>query len=58
MNSPTPLKIFLALAILVVVSSVSYGIYLIRSPGAQRTLKFDERRVSHLTSISFGVDAY
>ena len=58
MNSPAPLKIFLALAILVVVSSVSYGIYLIRSPGGQRTLKFDERRVSHLTSISFGVDAY
>ena len=58
MNSPTPLKIFLALAILVVVSSVSYGIYLIGSSGGQRTLKLDERRVSHLTSISFGVDAY
>ena len=58
MNSPAPLEIFLALAILVVVSSVSYGIYLIRSPGGQRTLKFDERTVSHLTSISFSVDAY
>ena len=57
MNSPAPLKIFLELAILVVVSSVSYGIYLIGSPGGQRTLKFDERRVPHLTSISFGGDA-
>jgi len=57
MNSPALLKIFLALAILAVVSSVSYGIYLIGPPGGQRTVKFDKRGVSHLTSISFGVDA-
>jgi hypothetical protein len=57
MKSQAPLKIFLALAILVVVTSVSYGIFLV-APWDQRTLKFDERRVSNLTSISFGVDGY
>ena len=58
MKSQAPLKIFLALAILVVVSSVSYGIYLVGSPGSQRTLKFDDRRVSSLNDISFAVASY
>ena len=58
MNSKAPLKVFLALAILVVVSSVSYGIYLVGSPAVQRTFKFDQRRVSALTDISFAVAAY
>ena len=58
MNSPAPLKIFLALAILVVVSSVTYGIFLVGSPGSQRTLKLDERRVSDLTNIARAVDIY
>ena len=58
MKSPIPLKVFLALAILVVVSSVSYGIYLVGTPAVQRTLKFDQRRVSDLTDISFAVASY
>lgn len=57
MKSQAPLKVFLALAILVMVSSVSYGIFLI-APWDQRTLRFDQRRVSDLISISRGVDAY
>ncbi len=58
MKSQVPLKIFLALAILVVVSSVSYGIFLVGSPSSQRTLKFDETRVSDLTNIARAVDIY
>ena len=58
MKSPAPLKVFMALAILVVVSSVSYGIYLVGTPAVQRTLKFDQRRVSDLTDISFAVASY
>lgn len=58
MKSPAPLKVFMALAILAVVSSVSYGIYLVGTPAEQRTLKFDQRRGNDLTSISFGIDAY
>jgi hypothetical protein len=58
MKSQAPLKVFLALAILVVVSSVSYGIFLIGSPGSQRTLKFDERRVADLTNIARAIDIY
>ena len=58
MKSPTPLKVFLALAILVIVSSVTYGIYLVGTPAVQRTLKFDQRRVSDLSEISFAVDIY
>ncbi|MBQ11749.1 MAG: hypothetical protein CMJ45_09390 [Planctomyces sp.] len=57
MTSQAPLKIFLALAILVVVTSVSYGIFLV-APWDQRTFRFDQRRVSDLTSISRAVDAY
>lgn len=57
MKSQAPLKVFLALAILVVVSSVSYGIFLI-APWDQRTLRFDQRRVSDLTSISHAINAY
>jgi hypothetical protein len=58
MKSQAPLKIFLALAILAVVSSVSYGIYLVGSPGSQRSLKFDERRVADLNNISRAIDIY
>ena len=58
MKSPAPLKVFMALAILVVVSSVSYGIYLVGTPAVQRTLKFDQRRVSDLSELSFAVDIY
>ena len=58
MKSPAPLKVFMALAILVVVSSVSYGIYLVGTPAEQRTLKFDQRRVGDLTDISFAVASY
>ena len=57
MKSQAPIKVFLALAILVVVSSVSYGIFLV-APWDQRTLRFDQRRVSDLTSISRAVDEY
>ena len=58
MKSPAPLKVFMALAILAVVSSVSYGIYLVGTPAEQRTLKFDQRRVGDLTDISFAVASY
>ena len=58
MKSTAPLKVFLAQAILVVVSSVSYGIYLVGTPAVQRTFKFDQRRVSDLTDISFAVADY
>lgn len=57
MKSQAPLKVFLGIAILVVVSSVSYGIFLV-APWDQRILRFDQRRVSDLTIISHAVNAY
>ena len=58
MTTHPGLKVFLALAILVVAAAVGYGIYLVGSPAGQRSLKFDERRVSDLENISYAVDAY
>ena len=44
--------------ILAVVLAVGYGIYLVGSPGGQRSQKFDARRVSDLQNISQTIDAY
>ena len=51
-------RIFLGFVILAVVLTVGYGIYVVGSPGGQRLLKFDARRVSDLQNISLAIDIY
>ena len=51
-------RIFLGFVILAVVLAVGYGIYVVGSPGGQRLLKFDARRVADLQNISQTIDTY
>ena len=51
-------RIFLVFVTLAVVLAVGYGIYVVGSPGGQRLLKFDARRVSDLQNISHTIDTY
>lgn len=55
---PFGLKIFLGIVIISITSAVVYGIILMGSPAAQRSLQFDQRRESDLQQISFAIDAY
>jgi len=52
------LKIFVGIVVVVVLAVVVYGFILVGSPSSQRVLKFDERRVSDLQSISLAIDSY
>ena len=45
-------------ASLAVVASVAAGIYLLRSPSEERTLRLDQRRVADLMALSGAVDVY
>jgi len=45
-------------ASLAVVASVAAGIYLMRSPSEERTLRLDQRRVADLMALSAAVDVY
>ena len=51
-------RIFVGFVILAVVLTVGFGIYVVGSPGGQRLLKFDARRVSDLQNISQAIDTY
>ena len=52
------LKIFVSVVVLAVLAAVVYGFILVGSPGSQRVLRFDERRVSDLQNISSAIDSY
>ena len=41
-----------------VVAAVAAGIYLLRSPSEERTLRLDQRRVADLRTLSGAVDVY
>jgi len=41
-----------------VVAAAAAGIYLLRSPSEERTLRLDERRVADLVALSAAVDVY
>ena len=45
-------------AIVVVVATIGYSVYLVGTPGQQRDVRLDERRVSDLRDISNNVDRY
>ncbi|MCY4365009.1 MAG: DUF5671 domain-containing protein [Chloroflexi bacterium] len=45
-------------AVVVVVSTIGYSIYLAGTPGQQRDVRLDERRVSDLQNISNNIDSY
>ena len=45
-------------AIVVVVATIGYSIYLVGTPGQQRDVRLDERRVDDLRNISQNIDTY
>ena len=45
-------------AVLVVVATLGYSVYLVGTPGQQRDVRLDERRVSDLRDISHNIDTY
>jgi hypothetical protein len=49
---------FVWLVVGLVVASVVYALFLSGSPGTQRALQFDQRRVSDLQQISYAIDEY
>ena len=55
--SPRIKAFAIAVTVLVAVF-IGYGIVLTGTPGQQRALQFDQRRVSDLQQISYAVDAY
>ena len=51
-------QLFSRLIIGIVVAAVVYGVFLAGSPGTQRALQSDQKRVSDLQQISFAIDEY
>ena len=45
-------------AVVVVVATLGYSIYLVGTPGEQRDVRLDRERVSHLRDISRNIDTY
>lgn len=45
-------------ATVVVAAAVAAGVFLLRAPSEERTLRLDERRVADLTALSSAVDVY
>jgi hypothetical protein len=58
MRGLRPGSALLVLATAVVLATVSAGIWLMGSPGEQRALRLDERRISDLQSIASELDMY
>ena len=50
--------IFVFIIIAAVLAVAAYSAFLVGTPGYQRSLQFDERRVSDLQNISFAVQQY
>ncbi|MFQ6026970.1 MAG: hypothetical protein ACE5Q6_05570 [Dehalococcoidia bacterium] len=57
-GSPLGLKLFVGVVVAVVVAAVGVGIFFSGSPGGQRLVRFDERRVSDLQDISVAINRY
>ena len=45
-------------AIVVVIATLGYSVYLVGTPGQQRDVRLDERRVDNLRNISGNIDTY
>ena len=52
------LRALVIAAVVVVVATVGYSIYVIGTPGQQRNVRLDEQRIDDLRSISRNVDRY
>ena len=52
------LRVLVAGIVVIVVAGVGYGIFLMGSPGQQRDLRLDERRIDDLSSLSSNIDTY
>ena len=57
-NATNALRAFLGIVVLLVVACLAYSMFLLGTPGEQRSLRFDEQRISDLRNISRNVDLY
>ena len=57
-NATNALRAFLGIVVLLVVACLAYSMFLLGTPGEQRSLRFDEQRISDLKNISRNVDLY
>ena len=57
-NATNTLRAFLGIVVLLVVACLAYSMFLLGTPGEQRSLRFDEQRISDLRNISRNVDLY
>ena len=58
MRFPWGVRVLLAAVVVALVVSVGYGIYLVGSPSAIRSIRLDETRVRDLENISWAVNEY
>ena len=57
-KTPLAVKIFAGAVMACVLVSAGYGFSLVGTPGAQRLLAFDQRRIQDVSSISTGIESY
>ena len=57
-NATNALRAFLGIVVLLVVACLAYSMFLLGTPGEQRSLRFDEQRISDLRNITRNVDLY
>lgn len=51
-------KVLVAIATVLVIIFIAYGIVLTGTPGQQRAFQFDQRRISDLQQISYSINSY
>ena len=57
-SAKNALRALLSIVVLLVVACLGYSIFLLGTPGEQRSLRFDEQRISDLRNISRNVELY
>ena len=57
-NATNALRALLSVVVLLVIACLAYSMFLLGTPGEQRSLRFDEQRISNLRNISRNVDLY
>ena len=57
-NATNALRALLIVVVLLVIACLAYSMFLLGTPGEQRSLRFDEQRISDLRNIARNVDLY
>ena len=57
-SAKNALRALLSIVVLLVIACLGYSMFLLGTPGEQRSLRFDEQRISDLRNITRNVDLY